>query len=882
MIDIRHLIDFLPFYYKDKDTEKVNGKGILERFLEICGDYFTDNIKSVVDNSLDNINIDKASDECLAWIWELLGQMPFVNKINARPFNLTKDQQKDIIRYSTELLKIRGTNKFFEIMFRAYSNDVNNLELESITIKDDQFDWKKDYFDNNSDLLVPYLDVNDLDDEEIALDEYYHMKQCVDVEFRINGTFDDEDIESVRKSLTAFVRRFVPYNANPIVYINGYLEESRYYKLILEIYIQVDGEYRWVIPDSTDSYRLSDYRGSIPVRVYLVRTADPKNDDGEYLPVEGIEFTSQLNGGAIMTRESVYQFTINGVYSEVDTYTFKYNGFYKNYNDNVATLNVSRGDVVISRSYHLGSLDGNSFSLTRSEDGKIIAVSVSIESYYQDGQDKVPTPVQLLNTGEIKTPSNGLVTVWKFDKEGIYKFSLIDRPGIQLEISVRDNFRTYYEVQLAVAGDDNYRNNLSISESNLNGVEVSIKVLSNDPSVPEETKICKLFGTNLIYKNGSTFNPTGYGTFTFVPVYGDENLNMPASLNVTSGYVDFNTYISDRDANPSILNNSISATGINVKASPLTSDASRLVQLGLTWVIQKPTEDGTLETIVLRFGQDYSKTYENRESSTYITNKLSSGTLGIRVNLPGVYRIWPEAKPEAYVEWEVFDYTEEVLIPAALCIIPEDENENWLGGESSLATFNMSEDENVARYHLALLSTKNKYIPSDIKAIENDDVQVHLYDEISKSTPGVYEYVLTIDGKEFKAIMTVNDFIPKIDLQCLPSTSFLNNGTASTKLSISSNKSSDVLRIKENLTGDLYKDGDTFVAQFEGEYTFTAVVNGKEMPEVTSTFNVIDPTEVVVTPQVLEFDSDGNPISGNTFDIEANKVTEWSISIEES
>ena len=45
MIDIRHLIDFLPWYYKDKDTYKVNDKGILERFLEICGDYFTDNIK---------------------------------------------------------------------------------------------------------------------------------------------------------------------------------------------------------------------------------------------------------------------------------------------------------------------------------------------------------------------------------------------------------------------------------------------------------------------------------------------------------------------------------------------------------------------------------------------------------------------------------------------------------------------------------------------------------------------------------------------------------------------------------------------------------------------------------------------------------------------
>ena len=32
MIDLKKLIDFLPFEYKDQDTYKVDGKGILERF----------------------------------------------------------------------------------------------------------------------------------------------------------------------------------------------------------------------------------------------------------------------------------------------------------------------------------------------------------------------------------------------------------------------------------------------------------------------------------------------------------------------------------------------------------------------------------------------------------------------------------------------------------------------------------------------------------------------------------------------------------------------------------------------------------------------------------------------------------------------------------
>ena len=53
MIDLKKLIDFLPFEYKDQDTYKVDGKGILERFLEICGSYFQDNIQSAgSDNGL--------------------------------------------------------------------------------------------------------------------------------------------------------------------------------------------------------------------------------------------------------------------------------------------------------------------------------------------------------------------------------------------------------------------------------------------------------------------------------------------------------------------------------------------------------------------------------------------------------------------------------------------------------------------------------------------------------------------------------------------------------------------------------------------------------------------------------------------------------------
>lgn len=62
MINLKNLIDFLPFEYKAQDTYKVNGKGILERFLEICGEHFEDYITKDIENILDIIDIDKAPD----------------------------------------------------------------------------------------------------------------------------------------------------------------------------------------------------------------------------------------------------------------------------------------------------------------------------------------------------------------------------------------------------------------------------------------------------------------------------------------------------------------------------------------------------------------------------------------------------------------------------------------------------------------------------------------------------------------------------------------------------------------------------------------------------------------------------------------------------
>ena len=65
MINLKNLIDFLPFEFKEQDTYKVDGKGILERFLEICGNYFQEDITKDIDNILDIIDIDKTQQRYL-------------------------------------------------------------------------------------------------------------------------------------------------------------------------------------------------------------------------------------------------------------------------------------------------------------------------------------------------------------------------------------------------------------------------------------------------------------------------------------------------------------------------------------------------------------------------------------------------------------------------------------------------------------------------------------------------------------------------------------------------------------------------------------------------------------------------------------------------
>lgn len=78
MLNLRKLIDLLPYYYKGADTYKnKEGKGIFERYLEIFGNYFEDHIVEDTSTITDIIDIENCDELYLNHLWEFLGQMPF-------------------------------------------------------------------------------------------------------------------------------------------------------------------------------------------------------------------------------------------------------------------------------------------------------------------------------------------------------------------------------------------------------------------------------------------------------------------------------------------------------------------------------------------------------------------------------------------------------------------------------------------------------------------------------------------------------------------------------------------------------------------------------------------------------------------------------------
>lgn len=150
-----HIFDMFPFYYHNTDTYKdPDGKGILQRFLEVCGSYLDNEVMPDVDNFMDCLDVDISDPIFLNYIWEYFGFIPYSYGIiiQGKPLN-PEDIKREIIeykhfpyadtrlvlKYAISLYKIRGTKKFYDILGRIYGV---KFELTPKVPEDPDWDYK--------------------------------------------------------------------------------------------------------------------------------------------------------------------------------------------------------------------------------------------------------------------------------------------------------------------------------------------------------------------------------------------------------------------------------------------------------------------------------------------------------------------------------------------------------------------------------------------------------------------------------------------------------------------------------------------------------------------------------------------------------------------
>lgn len=238
MIDLNNLIDLFPYYYKENDSYKVDGKGLLERFLNICGDYFQKHPLADLDNFLEILDINKTNIIFVNNFWKFFGELPFAQGPVIDPelfqkaftgFNfdeaikqatvsneaytgVTNVDYRSIITYAVSLFKIRGTRQFFDIMFRLYGMNVQ------IQIPEGEDPFQKDH--------TTHFDLEDTQFDKVTFDNYYRCQNCSDVTFLITlpanqSSKKQSEALSYINQVRSFIERFVPFYINPVIQVYG-------------------------------------------------------------------------------------------------------------------------------------------------------------------------------------------------------------------------------------------------------------------------------------------------------------------------------------------------------------------------------------------------------------------------------------------------------------------------------------------------------------------------------------------------------------------------------------------------------------------------------------------------------------------------------------
>lgn len=272
-MDIRRLIDLLPSYYKEFDSYKVDGKGLLERFMEIIGNLLY-KVKENIDDFLKVISVTKTKPENLDLLAGNVGSLPFTGSNVVTSLKLTDEQRRDLIACSSFLIKNRGSSEFFETLFKKLSNGVNNLSLMVLESKDSSPGYVDTITDYYRELDSSNLDITD------------SANLISTVKYVVRGNFP----KSVYKAISDVLYNFSPFNVKPLVYINGEFQSQldTPFQLSIEYFNKVTNS--WEKADtSTKPFNLGSETNYFRVVAYNTNTGKLVN---------GISLTSKYESNS--------------------------------------------------------------------------------------------------------------------------------------------------------------------------------------------------------------------------------------------------------------------------------------------------------------------------------------------------------------------------------------------------------------------------------------------------------------------------------------------------------------------------------------------------------------------------------------------------------
>lgn len=399
-MDIKRLIDWLPAYYKEFDSYKVGGKGLLERFLELIGTALSD-VKDKIDKFLDVLSIGSTKKENLDFLAGHLGSMPFTSSSSGNPLKLTEKQRGDLISVSAWLRKNKGSKEFFVVLFNKLRNKDNNLAIEITESPIGGNKTVESTTDYDSALDSVSLDANDVTGKKIST-----------VTYKVTGTIPT----SVYGYIRDILYNYSPFNVVPLVYINGKFQSKLKipYQLSIEYFDLVSKAWKkspaifYVGPD-TNYFRVVAYNTDTNKEVTGVRftskyTGDKAsfsgvNKDNVLVTPYYFNIDSLPMGLTKWARTFVPELTVQSSGESVGTEVtveFRVSNVSTTYVDNIEVLSLLDDGLTQT---------GNKYTLSID---KYTTAAIAVRASRTEGSTKKYVSVIYNNTDSIESPT----TIW--------------------------------------------------------------------------------------------------------------------------------------------------------------------------------------------------------------------------------------------------------------------------------------------------------------------------------------------------------------------------------------------------------------------------------------------------------------------------------------